>query len=184
MLSFQSECCRAVLLSLYQKVAPNRRVTSRPDICLPPNPFPFAAHVRRQSDHAALPLPRPPGQGKSTLVLLVYALHWGSLPHFFSALFSRGGTPEAYLRRTCCQPVIKPTHGQYASIIWRQNLGFSGKKGRKEMGRIGSDGKQRDKSGQLTSAASRRTLVRDKRAIVLVSEVVQTRPSMVDQLAR
>lgn len=45
--------------------------------------------------YSIFPLPFPKGQGTKTAVSFVYFLQAGSAPHFFSALFSRGGTPEA-----------------------------------------------------------------------------------------
>jgi len=50
--------------------------------------------------YSSLPLPSPPGSGKNMLTSFVYFLHLSSPPHFFSAERSRGGTPEAYRRRT------------------------------------------------------------------------------------
>ena len=50
-----------------------------------------------RASYAALPLPKPAGQGMRTLVSSVYCLQAGSLPHFFSEAASNGGTPDPYL---------------------------------------------------------------------------------------
>lgn len=54
----------------------------------------------RLASHYNFPLPNPPGQGNNTLVVSAYFLHLLSSPHFFSALSSKGGTPEAYRNKT------------------------------------------------------------------------------------